>query len=121
MVGRRQSEPGSTGRGMEPFILLLLAEGAAHGYEVAQAMTDWGFRRAARDPSGMYKVLRQLEEQGYLGSDWAFEGAGPARRVYRLTKAGEAYLHERAQDLNRQAQRIAEFGERYRERFPQRR
>jgi PadR family transcriptional regulator PadR len=100
---------------MEPFVLLSLAEGGpAHGYELAQSVAALGFRRAADDPSVVYKLLRGLEDQEYLTSEWGTAEAGPPPRIYRLTAAGRAYLDERAVDLERQAKRIKVFLERYR-------
>jgi DNA-binding PadR family transcriptional regulator len=99
---------------MEPFVLLSVAEGPAHGYELAQNIKALGFRRAADDPSVVYKLLRGLEYQGYLTSEWGAAGAGPPPRTYRLTAAGRAYLDERAADLERQAKRIQVFLKRYR-------
>jgi len=99
---------------MEPFVLLSLAETPAHGYELAQAVAALGFRRATDDPSVLYKLLRGLEDQGYLSSEWGAAGAGPPPRTYRLTRSGRAYLDERAADLERQARRIKVFLGRYR-------
>jgi DNA-binding PadR family transcriptional regulator len=98
---------------MEPFVLLTLAEGPAYGYELAQAIAALGFRRAAEDPSMLYKLLRTLEDEGLAESTWADSSGGPPRRVYALTRAGEDYLHSRAADLQRQATRIAAFIDRY--------
>jgi PadR family transcriptional regulator len=106
-------DPGGTPRGMEPFVLLSLADGPVHGYELAQAIASVGFRRAADDPSLLYKLLRALEAEGFATSTWADGEGGPPRRMYTLTSAGEDYLHARAADLRRQAQRIATFTERY--------
>jgi len=98
---------------MEPFVLLSLAEGPAHGYELAQTIARLGFRRAAEDPSVLYKLLRGLQDRGYLTSEWGAAGAGPPPRTYRLTRSGRAYLDERASDLERQAGRINVFLDRY--------
>jgi len=94
---------------MEPFVLLRLAEGPAHGYELAQAISSLGFRRASEDPSVLYKLLRALEEESLAESSWADGEGGPPRRVYKLTRAGMDYLHKRAADLRRQRERIASF------------
>ena len=107
-------DPGGTPRGMEPFVLLTLAEGAAYGYELAQSIAALGFRRAAEDPSLLYKLLRTLEDEGFAESTWSDSASGPPRRVCALTQAGEDYLHGRAADLQRQSKRIAAFIDRYR-------
>ena len=98
---------------MEPFVLLRLAEGPAHGYELAPSLATLGFRRASEDPSVLYKLLRTLESEGLAESSWSEGEGGPPRRVYALTSAGEDYLHARAADLQRQAARIALFVDRY--------
>jgi PadR family transcriptional regulator PadR len=104
----------ATPRGMEPFVLLHIASAPAHGYEIAHAIGELGFRRAAEDPSILYKLLRTFEEEGLTASEWATAESGPARRVYRLTRKGEEYLTTRAGDLERQRARIDLFLERYR-------
>lgn len=98
---------------MEPFVLLALADGPTHGYELAQAIASVGFRRASEDPSLLYKLLRGLEAEGLAESSWADGDGGPPRRMYTLTRSGEAYLHARAGDLRRQAKRIETFVQRY--------
>lgn len=98
---------------MEPFVLLALADGPVHGYELAQAIGALGFRRAAEDPSVLYKLLRAFEAEGLAASTWTDGAGGPPRRTYTLTRAGEAYLHGRAADLRRQSERIAAFVARY--------
>ena len=40
----------------------------------------------------IYRHLRQLENDGLVLSEWETEGAGPARRVYRLTAEGREML-----------------------------
>jgi DNA-binding PadR family transcriptional regulator len=102
-----------TPRGIEPFLLLELARGEAHGYELAQAVAALGFRRASEDPSILYKLLRGFEEDGLAESHWKTPSSGPARRMYRLTPAGRRYLDERVIDLQKQADRIASFLDQY--------
>ena len=41
----------------------------------------------------LYPLLRRLEGQGLLASEWRIEG-GPPRRYYRLNVAGDALLVE---------------------------
>jgi PadR family transcriptional regulator, regulatory protein PadR len=105
---------------MVPFVLLALTNAPTHGYVLANYLADLGFRRAAQDPSVVYRVLRQFAEDDMVTSAWTLGDDAPPGRVYRLTPAGEAYLHERATDLQRQAERIAVFLDRYRQEFPTR-
>ncbi|MEO7111427.1 MAG: PadR family transcriptional regulator [Polyangiaceae bacterium] len=99
---------------MEPFVLLELARGPAHGYQLAQAIAALGFRRIADDASVLYKLLRALEEEGYAVSSWETVESGPPRRMYELTTKGEAYLCSRADDVVRQRKRLDIFIEGFR-------
>jgi PadR family transcriptional regulator len=98
---------------MEPFVLLQIASGPVHGYEVAQAIGALGFRRAAEDPSVLYKLLRTFEDEGLATSEWDIGESGPPRRVYRLTGKGHEYLAQRAEDMVRQRARIEVFLDRF--------
>jgi PadR family transcriptional regulator PadR len=41
--------------------------------------------------------LRVLEQDGFVESDWEIQASGPARKVYRITEAGQAELAQRTQ------------------------
>lgn len=102
------------GRNARPFILLILAGGRSYGYQIRTHLEAFGFRRAAVEPTAVYRLLRGLEEDGLIASEWDVAGAGPARRYYHLTEAGRAELTHQARHLARQAQRIQRFFEAYR-------
>jgi PadR family transcriptional regulator PadR len=72
------------------YMLLLLRTWNMHGYQLMQRLLDLGFRSA--DPGTVYRLLRQLEKQGFVRSTWETGEAGPARRTYTITDAGEAFL-----------------------------
>lgn len=73
--------------------LLLLDEGAAYGYELRRRLA---WHRLKVDLAGVYRLLRQLERDGWLQSRWMRPSAGPRRRLYRLAPAGRASLDEMA-------------------------
>jgi len=101
------------GRNAEPFILLILRDGRSYGYEIRSRLEAFGFRRAAREPGVVYRLLHSLEQAGLIDSEWDLTASGPARRYYRLTESGEAQLRRGAEHLERHAQRIARFFEAY--------
>lgn len=68
-----------------------------HGYEMMQRLSSLGF--AAVDQSYLYRTLRQLEKDGLVTSSWETVTAGPARRLYALTEAGEVFLKEWAKTM----------------------
>lgn len=72
-------------------VLVLLAEGYEHGYEIWRELVARGSTQAA-NPTTVYRALRAMEEEGLASSEWEFRTTGPARRVYRLTDEGRRAL-----------------------------
>ena len=73
-----------------PTILVALREWNSYGYELTQRLTAFGFE--AMNPGTLYRTLRQMEKDGVVKSKWETSKGGPARRMYSITDAGEAYL-----------------------------
>jgi poly-beta-hydroxybutyrate-responsive repressor len=71
----------------QPRLLLQLAKQPAHGYELMEVLDKTG-ELGSSDPGNLYRILRGLEEDGLVCSNWDTSGAGPARRVYELTEDG---------------------------------
>ena len=88
-----------------PVLLLMLRQWSSYGYELMEKMSNFGL--AAMNPGTFYRTLRQMEKDGMVSSNWDTSEGGPARRVYSITDAGEAYLNYWAQSLN-QYQRMME-------------
>ena len=63
---------------------------AQYGYSLRQALAERGM---PIEEGTLYPLLRRLEGQGVLASEWRIED-GPPRRYYRLNDAGEALLAE---------------------------
>ena len=74
-----------------PVILLALQEWNSYGYELMQRAAALGFE--AMNTSTFYRTLRRMEEDGVVKSTWETSKGGPARRMYTITDAGEAYLN----------------------------
>jgi poly-beta-hydroxybutyrate-responsive repressor len=89
---------GRVERFLEPALLLLLAEQPAHGYELVDraAVLVPGERP---ELGGLYRVLRALEEDGLVSSQWDAAEPGPAKRRYQLTPAGHELLRAWAKAL----------------------
>jgi len=71
-------------------ILAVLAElrQEHYGYALRKALADRGM---AIDESTLYPLLRRLESQGLLTSEWR-EEEKRSKRFYRLSRDGEAML-----------------------------
>ena len=77
-------------------LLLLLDADESYGYGLRRALDDHG---VSADPGAMYRVLRRLEREGWVGSGWARSASGPRRRIYRLTEDGRSHLEELASNI----------------------
>ncbi len=73
-----------------PVILLALREWNSYGYELMERAAVFGFE--TMNPGTLYRTLRQMEKNGVVKSKWETSKGGPARRMYSITDAGEAYL-----------------------------
>lgn len=94
-------------------MLVLLAEGRAHGYAVISELEEMGIAGGPVDVGQVYRTLRELEETGHVTSSWSSEPVGPQRRDYELTEAGYAALDEWAAVMKERERLIAEFDARY--------
>jgi DNA-binding PadR family transcriptional regulator len=74
-------------------ILVLLAEGPKHGYQVMQELTERSGGMWRPSPGSIYPTLQLLEDEGLVTSE-DLEG----RRVFRLTDAGQAEVAKRGED-----------------------
>jgi PadR family transcriptional regulator PadR len=115
---RRRGWHGRGGR-IERFqvaaLLLLLRERRAHGYDLLDRLPELtGDERV--DVGNLYRVLRSLEEQGLVSSEWDESLPGPAKRTYELTDAGGEALDRWAASLADTRTHIDRFLDRYEER-----
>ncbi|MDA8360186.1 MAG: PadR family transcriptional regulator [Actinomycetota bacterium] len=99
-------------RFVEPAVLLLLAEGPSHGYELADALE--GLLEEGRvDFGNLYRLLRSLETEGLVASAWSDETPGPLKRTYELTDEGSALLEAWVESLLGSQRRTAALLRRY--------
>ena len=115
---RRRGWHGRGGR-IERFqvaaLLLLLRERRTHGYDLLEQLPELtGEERV--DVGNLYRVLRALEEQGLVRSEWDDSLPGPAKRTYELTDTGGEALERWATSLAETRVRIDRFLERHQER-----
>jgi PadR family transcriptional regulator PadR len=115
---RRLLAPGEWGvrarveRFAEPALLLLLRERPAHGYELLERLPELtGEGRV--DMGNLYRVLRALEEEGLVASEWREDLPGPTKRTYELTPLGARLLDQWVEALRENQDRISAFLARY--------
>lgn len=72
-------------RGSVVLACLLALRSRGYGYGLLERLQETGIDV---DANTLYPLLRRLEEQGLLASEWDTEGARP-RKYYRTSKEGE--------------------------------
>ncbi len=100
-------------RYIQPSILMALKSKASYGYELIQVICQFGFVEGQAPPGMIYRHLRDLEANGLVASEWETAGSGPAKRVYQLTVEGSEVLDYWITYMQKQAERLLGFIERY--------
>ncbi len=101
---------GNLYRFIEPVVLhLLQIKGRSCGYTLCSDLQEHALTDAEIDKAALYRTLRQLEANGNVKSAWETGEAGPARRVYRVTKKGEEHLEEWATVLEHLSKSMDRF------------
>lgn len=90
-----------------PVLLLQLRNWNAHGYELMQKLTQFGF--SSIDQGNLYRILRQLEKDELVSSEWDTSAKGPAKRIYSITSSGEQYLQQWANSLEQYQKMLDQF------------
>lgn len=78
---------------LELCALAVLADGAGHGYAVAQQLEAAGL--GSVKGGTLYPLLARLEGAGLVRAEWRAGQGGPGRKVFELTPAGHADLVRR--------------------------
>ncbi len=103
-VGRAKPQ-----RYIQPSLLMALMSGNSYGYQLIQAIREFGFLRGDPPPGMIYRHLRQMDEEGLVESQWDAEGDGPAKRVYSITPEGHEILEAWIMHMEHQRDRLDAF------------
>ena len=78
---------------LQPAAMVVLAAEPLHGYRVAERLRSLAMFQGRRpDPTGLYRLLKSMEEDGLVVAAWDLADRGPARRRYpSRRKAGPAW------------------------------
>ena len=97
----------------EPSVLLLIRDRpGVHGSELLEEIETL-FPGSQPDMGNLYRLLRSLEDEGFVRSEWDEDAPGPARRRYWLTAEGERLLGAWAAALGHARGRIDDFLQRH--------
>jgi PadR family transcriptional regulator, regulatory protein PadR len=109
----QKAKPGSgtkkAERYIQPSLLMALKEKPSYGYELLQNIDRFGFVEGQAPPGMIYRHLRDMEENGWVVSEWQTDEGGPAKRIYRLTLEGDKVLEAWIDYMNSQAKKMLAF------------
>jgi poly-beta-hydroxybutyrate-responsive repressor len=100
-------------RFIEPSLLLLLRDHPVHGYELQERLSELADGDEPVGAGNLYRILRALEDEGLVQSEWHADLPGPAKRTYELTPAGRRVLDRWAEALRDMQGVIGAFVDRY--------
>ena len=92
---------------LDLLILKTLANGALHGYGIAQRILVTSKELLQVQQGSLYPALHRLERKGLLKPEWRESGNGPMAKFYSLTPAGRACLRDEKEQWQRYAEAIA--------------
>jgi PadR family transcriptional regulator, regulatory protein PadR len=84
-------------RGVLQVAVLALLRRRAYGYDLLRTLADMGF---PAEEGTLYPVLRRLESEGLLQSQWDTTGTRP-RKYYECTNTGKTALAALAAEWSR--------------------
>lgn len=90
---------------MEAAALAALLGSGGHGYDLRRQIAEMTSGGLDVDAGGLYRILRRLEDEGFVTSTWRSGDAGPQRRDYQITPEGRDLAEDWALRL-RERQRL---------------
>ena len=86
---------------LQPIFLLQLYGQDRHGYDLLQGLQKFVSDADTYDPSIIYRIMREMEGNGWVESYEGTISRGPRRRMYNLTLEGKTQLAHWIDDLQR--------------------
>ncbi|MGB0600170.1 MAG: PadR family transcriptional regulator [Rubripirellula sp.] len=77
-----------------PMILSVLSHGESYGYAIIQRVKELSGNKIEWSDGMLYPVLRRLEKQGLIESEWRVIESGKKRRYYQIKNSGKKMLDE---------------------------
>lgn len=71
-----------------PLVLTILKNGESYGYEIIQSVRRLSGGRLEWSEPMLYPLLKRLERDGLVRSEWKMTGNKRLRRYFRLTEKG---------------------------------
>ena len=83
--------------------------GPLHGYGIARRIEQTSGDRLVLYYGTIYPALLNLEQEGYVASEWGLSENNRKAKFYRLTRAGRKQVEREARDWERTTAIVARF------------
>ena len=80
-------------------ILMVLTEGARHGYGIMQRVAEQSNGQVQLEVGSLYRLIARMTEEGLIVESKTPRGGSERRRYYRITRLGEQVAKLEAQRL----------------------
>jgi transcriptional regulator len=90
---------------LDLLLLAVLRARPAHGYAIVSALSERSGGVCDFPEGTVYPALQKLEREGLVASEWDSESARK-RRIYHLTRAGNAALTKKTENWKRLARGV---------------
>jgi PadR family transcriptional regulator, regulatory protein PadR len=91
---------------LQPCIFLQLRDQDKHGYDLLQGLSEFMDDAGEYDPSMVYRLMKEMESNGFVNSYEGDTSRGPRRKMYCLTEEGRNQLERWVEDLKRSRKEI---------------
>ena len=80
---------------LQPAVLAILMKGPLHGYELTRKIAEIPyFLDETPDMSGIYRILKTMEERVMVTSDWDMSEGRRPKRIFAITETGRQCLEQ---------------------------
>ncbi len=76
----------------KPLILSILKEGKNYGYGITQRVKELSGGSLQWADGMLYPVLKKLEREGFVSSEWIITDSDRRRKYYSISEAGKKEL-----------------------------
>ncbi len=78
--------------GPQMMVLAILRESARYSHQIAKELEIRSKGKLAFQGGTLFPILRRLENEGLVQSEWDLSDRGRARRIFSLTEKGQAEI-----------------------------
>ena len=86
---------------LDLLVLKVIALEPLHGWAIAQRIRQMSGEVLQVGQGALYPCLHKLEQNGWIGAEWAMSENNRRAKYYSLTKAGKTFLEQESAQWER--------------------